>query len=190
MIEYGKSRVEKSHSRDLGFVPSLFQLVMFGWITWDRAGPLGGKCTTVDWESQGVVLASQHLQGCSPRLCRLRTDGLAPVSKYWMYRSHAGDMSPVNLVTCHQQMLGFVPTASRLAQERNWVWTNGLVSRCAMDYTGSPFSQEQYVGWGEKRTCRVYQVFRCRVYIDSNRRDSWIWVTACSWQSSRRNLMA
>jgi hypothetical protein len=28
----------------------------------------------------GVV--SQHLQGCSPRLCRLRTDELAPVSKY------------------------------------------------------------------------------------------------------------
>jgi hypothetical protein len=25
---------------------------------------------------------SQHLQGCSPRLCQLRIDGLAPVSKY------------------------------------------------------------------------------------------------------------
>jgi hypothetical protein len=25
---------------------------------------------------------SQHLQGCSPNLCRLRTDGLVPVSKY------------------------------------------------------------------------------------------------------------
>jgi hypothetical protein len=27
-------------------------------------------------------VASQHLQGCSPRLCRLRTDELALVSKY------------------------------------------------------------------------------------------------------------
>jgi hypothetical protein len=25
---------------------------------------------------------SQHLQGYSPRLCRLKTDGLAPASKY------------------------------------------------------------------------------------------------------------
>jgi hypothetical protein len=33
---------------------------------------------------------SRHLQGCSPRLCRLSTDGLAPVSKYWTYRLHAG----------------------------------------------------------------------------------------------------
>jgi hypothetical protein len=25
---------------------------------------------------------SRHLQDCSPRLCRLRTDGLTPMSKY------------------------------------------------------------------------------------------------------------
>jgi hypothetical protein len=38
-----------------------------------------------------------------------------------MYRSHPGDMGPISLVVCHQQMLGFAPTASRLARERNWV---------------------------------------------------------------------
>jgi hypothetical protein len=27
-------------------------------------------------------VANRHLHGDSPRLCRLRTDGLAPVSKY------------------------------------------------------------------------------------------------------------
>jgi hypothetical protein len=27
-------------------------------------------------------VASRHLQGCSPHLCPLRTDGLAPVSEY------------------------------------------------------------------------------------------------------------
>jgi hypothetical protein len=27
-------------------------------------------------------VTSQHLQGCSPHLCRLKTDELAPVSKY------------------------------------------------------------------------------------------------------------
>jgi hypothetical protein len=38
------------------------------------------------------------LGGCSPCLCQLRTDGLAPASKYGMYRSHARDMGSVSLV--------------------------------------------------------------------------------------------
>jgi Cft2 family RNA processing exonuclease len=32
-----------------------------------------------------------------------------------------------------------------LAQERNWVRTYGSVSRCAVDYVGSPFSEEQWL---------------------------------------------
>jgi hypothetical protein len=48
---------------------------------------------------------------CSPHLCRLRTDGLATVSKYWTYRSHTVDMSLVSLVVDHQQKVGFAPTA-------------------------------------------------------------------------------
>jgi hypothetical protein len=35
-------------------------------------------------------MESRHLQGCSPRVCRLRTDGLTPVRKYWLHRSHVG----------------------------------------------------------------------------------------------------
>jgi hypothetical protein len=31
-----------------------------------------------------------------------------------------------------------------------------------------------YMDWRDKRTCRVDQVFSCRVYIDSNHRDSQI----------------
>jgi hypothetical protein len=45
-----------------------------------------------------------------------------------------------------------------------------------------------YVDWRGKRTWRVGQVFPCRVYIDSNRRDSRIWVTACLWLPSSINL--
>jgi hypothetical protein len=44
-------------------------------------------------------MESQRLQGCNPRLYRLKTDGLAPVSKYWTYRSHVSDMSPISLVS-------------------------------------------------------------------------------------------
>jgi hypothetical protein len=54
---------------------------------------------------ENVVAILMFLCG-SPHLCRLRTEGLIPVSKYWTYRLHAGDMSPVSQVPCHQQMLG------------------------------------------------------------------------------------
>jgi hypothetical protein len=36
-------------------------------------GPLVGKVGECD-------VVSRHLQGCSPLLCRLRTDGLAPIA--------------------------------------------------------------------------------------------------------------
>jgi hypothetical protein len=52
------------------------------------------------WPSVGKVrewyVTSQHLQGCSLHLYWLRTNGLPPASKYWIYRSHAGVISPVN----------------------------------------------------------------------------------------------
>jgi hypothetical protein len=54
--------------------------------------------TTGDWVGS--------LGGCSLRLCRLRTDGLAHMSKYWTYRSHAGDISPISLIACYRQKLG------------------------------------------------------------------------------------
>jgi hypothetical protein len=80
----------------------------------ERRGPSVGNVG--EW-----CVESWHLQGCSSRLCRLSIVGLAPMSKYWTYRSHAGDMGPVSLVVYHWQILGFAPTASKLAQERNWV---------------------------------------------------------------------
>jgi hypothetical protein len=162
------------------------------------------------WSGSGYV-ASRHLQGCSPRLCWLRTVRLTPMSKYWTYRSHAGDMGPINLVVGHRQELGLRPLLHWLARERSWVRTCGSVSRRAVDCVGSPFSREQwdlsicrrlvkschvrgppagnvrrvYVDWRWKRTCRVGRVFPYRVYIVSNHRDSRIWVTACLCQSSR-----
>jgi hypothetical protein len=41
----------------------------------ESGGPSVGKVGECDVESR-------HLQGCSPHLCWLRTDGLAPVNKY------------------------------------------------------------------------------------------------------------
>jgi hypothetical protein len=105
----------------------------------ERRGPSVGNVG--EW-----CVESWHLQGCSSRLCRLSIVGLAPMSKYWTYRSHAGDMGPVSLVVYHWQILDFAPTASKLAQERNWVRTYGSVSRRAVDYVESPFSRVQWPG--------------------------------------------
>jgi hypothetical protein len=113
-------------------------------ITWDRVGPLGGKGKQLVGQVGEWYVKSRHLQDYSPHLCRLWTDGLAPTSKYWMYRSHASDMGPVSLVACHQQKLGLSLMLHWLAWERNWVRTHGSVSRRAMDCVECPFSREQW----------------------------------------------
>jgi hypothetical protein len=138
-----------------------------------------------------VVCDSRHLQGCSPHLCRLSINGLAPASKYWTYWSHANDMGLVSQVVCHWQKLDLSPLLHWLAWERNWVWTHRSVSRRAVDCVGSPFSREQWdpsksIGVSRKvamhpRTKRGMCVvcwlgFPSRVYIDSNHHDSRIWV--------------
>jgi hypothetical protein len=61
-----------------------------------------------------------------------------------MYRSHASDMGPVNLVVGHRQELGLRPLLYWLARERSWIRIRGSVSRRAMDCVGIPFSREQW----------------------------------------------
>jgi hypothetical protein len=65
-------------------------------------------------------VAKRHLEGCSPHLCRLRTDRMTPTSKYWTYRSHAGDMGLVR--SCSFVTIGLEPlspTAGLLHGRRN-----------------------------------------------------------------------
>jgi hypothetical protein len=157
-----------------------------------------------------VVLVSQYLQGCSPCLCRLMTDGLAPVSKYWTYWSHTGGIGLVSIVAYSSTDVWFKLTASMVMlgeklrrvpwtaqsgwEVESWVLFLGSsesIQLCWVDVKcchirGSPAGSVcvAYVDWHVKHTCHVDQVFPCRVYIDSNRHDSQIRVTACSWQSS------
>jgi hypothetical protein len=98
-------------------------------ITWDRTMPLGEKERPLVGKVGECDVASRHLQGYSPRLCRLRTDGLAPASKYWTCWSHAGDMCPVSLVAYRQQVLGFSALLQWLCWERNWGGSHGPLSR-------------------------------------------------------------
>jgi hypothetical protein len=140
-----------------------------------------------------------HLQGCSPHLWWLRTDGLAPASKYWTYRSHADVMGPVSwcsYVTTWPKPLSPTP---RLSWGRGLRWPKtmaGLVCpqsprllpgvgacfvlvetsrmlpmRTTWDvWSGTKHESSIEIVW------HVDRVFRCRVYIDSNHRDSQIWV--------------
>jgi hypothetical protein len=70
------------------------------WVCRADREPIGGKWRQLVGKVGEWYVLSRHLQGCSPYLCRLRTDGLAPVSKYWMYRSHAGVYGPVSWSSC------------------------------------------------------------------------------------------
>jgi hypothetical protein len=59
-----------------------FDLLAKIWLNGDRTGPLGESGDNWLGMSGSGYVASQNLQGCSLRLCRLRTVRLAPVSKY------------------------------------------------------------------------------------------------------------
>jgi hypothetical protein len=175
------------------------------WLNGDRAGPLGERGDNWLGSSGSGYVASQHLQDCSPRLCRLRTVRLTPMSKYWTYWPHTDDMGPVNLVARCWWMFDFLHCFIRwLGRETGYgpadrsAGVLGIVSG-ALFLGSSDFVQlcrwlmegchvrgppagsvcQAYVDWCGKRTCRVGRVFPCRVYIDLNRRDSRIWVTAC-----------
>jgi hypothetical protein len=143
-------------------------------------------------------------------MCRLRTVRLPSMSKYWTYRSHAGDMGPVNLVACGwwifdflHYFIGWLGRETVYGSADRSVGVLGIVSGALFlrnsdsvqlcrwlvegwHVRGSPVGSicRAYVDWCVKRTCHVGRIFPCRVYIDSNRHDSWIWVTACLWQSS------
>jgi hypothetical protein len=162
---------------------------MLIWTTWDRAGPLGD---------------------CSPRLCRLRTDSLALANKYWTYQSRAGDVGPVSLVAWCQQKLVFSPLllgcsrreAGYEPADRSvgvlWVGSGALL----LESSGSAllmttwnvaihWPHEIRMVWDHTLTERGMRVaywlgFPCRVYINSNRCDSRIWVTAYLWPSTGR----
>jgi hypothetical protein len=81
-------------------------------------GPIGGKWRPSVGKIWEWYVESRHLQGCSPRLCQLRTDGLASASKYWMYWSHAGVMCLVSWYSCVTTWLKPLSPTPRLSWGR------------------------------------------------------------------------
>jgi hypothetical protein len=75
-------------------------------------GRLGEKWRQLVGKVREWYVVSRHLQGCSVLLCRLRTDELASVRKYWTYRSHVGVYGPSEPSNLPSIERGFTPTAS------------------------------------------------------------------------------
>jgi hypothetical protein len=70
------------------------------WFMGDRAGPIRGLWRLLDEKVESGLMSDSELRGGSPRPCRLRTDRLAPVSKFEMCTDACGILwGPVNLVT-------------------------------------------------------------------------------------------
>jgi hypothetical protein len=116
-----------------------------------------------------------------------------------MYRSHNCDMSSVSWCSCVTTWLKPLSPTSRLSWGRwNQVTQDGDRASLSSIAKTSPGCRglirprsERLPTWttwdvGFKTLCkssmesvwRVDQIFPCRIYIDSNHRDSWIWVTA------------
>jgi hypothetical protein len=112
-----------SHSWDLGFIPSPVQLVIIGWIIWDREGSLGWTVEHLKGkDGESAVAIPEFLCG-SPRLCQLRTEGLVSVSKYWTYRLHAGLYRTSKPISLPSIDVWLKPTASlaQLGEKLRWV---------------------------------------------------------------------
>jgi hypothetical protein len=100
------------------------------WIKMEiRRGYLGGSVEHSEGKGRESIVAISRFLCGSPHLCRLKTEGLVPVIKYWTYRSHASDMSPVSLVACCRQMFAFhYYFNGYVGRETGW-WTCGSLSR-------------------------------------------------------------
>jgi hypothetical protein len=149
-------------------------------LTWDRAGSLGESGGPSIGKDGECDMESWHLQDCSPHLCRLRIDGLAPVSKYWTYWSRVGDMGPVNRYSWSVADAWLYPYYFNGFNGRPTDWQpacNGLgrvpflLGAIALSNVVDDFAKDchvwglpigsvcvAYVDWREKRMCHVYQV--------------------------------
>jgi hypothetical protein len=179
-------------------------------------GHLGGPVEHSEGKGGESAVAILRFLCSSPRLCRLRTEGLVPMRKYWTYRSHAGVYGPskpssLSLTEVWLKSIASLvglgekldtdpridqPACCGLCREPFFSGAVGSVQICrrlvkGCHVRGLPARSifRSYRDWHGKHTCHVDQISLCRVYIDSNRRDSRIWVTTCSWLPSNSNLL-
>jgi hypothetical protein len=117
--------VERPCGSHRSFKLNLAYLVARLWLKWRPGGGLGGKWRPWVKKVGEWFMESRHLQGCSPRLCRLRINGLAPASKYWTYRSHASITCLVSWCSCVTTWLKPLSPTPKLSWGRYYEVTQG-----------------------------------------------------------------
>jgi hypothetical protein len=163
MVEWSKD-----HVAAIGPLNLKLWLIAGTWLIWRPGGVIRRKGRQLVGKVGEWVVASQHLQGCSPHLCQLRTVRLAPASKYWTYRSHDGDMSPVSWyswVTIGPKPLSPTPGLSHgrrneVTQDDGWACLS-LVAKTSSGYRGLFWlhgSQWKVIMYGD---CRKKAYVRC-----------------------------
>jgi hypothetical protein len=174
-------------------------------ITWDRVGPFGGKGRPMVGKVEECDVVSRHLQNYSPRLCRLRTDGLAPreqvlniqVACWWNGPSKPSSLPSIDAwLKPTTSMVGFGEKLMRVprATQQGWEVESGALFlgsgsiHPTLLMTHEMLLHANHVRYVWSRAIRepsvecvwcVGRVFPCKVYINLNYRDSWIWVTVC-----------
>jgi hypothetical protein len=130
----------EDHVVDIG---SLNSKVWFSgsWLNCRLDETLRWKVKTISWEGRKVVCRKSAPSRLYPRLSRLRTDGFTPWASIQTYRLHAGVYGSIKPSSRLSTEVWLSPLLHFLARERNWVRTHGSVSRRAVDYVGSLFSQ-------------------------------------------------
>jgi hypothetical protein len=72
----------KDHVAAVGSLILKPWLIARTWLKWRPGGAFRGKWRQLVGKVREWICGKLALQGCSPRLCQLRTIQLAPVSKY------------------------------------------------------------------------------------------------------------
>jgi hypothetical protein len=135
--------VERPHG-DHRFLNLNFGILGRFWLNGRPPGPLGRKWRPSFGKVREWYVESQHLQGCSPHICWLRTDGLAPRSKYWTYWSHAGVYGPSKPSNLSSTKAWLKSTASLVGSGEKLSTDPRIGQPRAANCVGSPFSQEQW----------------------------------------------
>jgi hypothetical protein len=157
-------------------------------------GHLGGSVEHLEGKGRESAVAIPGFLCGIPRLCRLRTEGLVPVSKYRTYRSHASvygpnkpnSWLPTDAWLCPHYFISLPPwigmdpqigqsACCGLCWEPFFLGAVALlhsVGDCAKGchVCGLPAGSIRgaYVDWRGRLMCHVDRVFTYRVYIDSN----------------------
>jgi hypothetical protein len=205
----------KDHVAAIWFLNLNFKTFGRAWLNWRPSGTLGEKWRSSVGKVGKWYMESRHIQDCSPCLCQLRIDGLASRANIkrtnrmliyepsnpssllltvvwlsplllwlWGWEKLDGD-TQINQLACWGCSREFFFLVSSDSVQLCWRLREGLLYVDRVRYVWSRIIH----GLSVKIMWRIGRVFPCMVYIDSNRRNSRIWVSLVCGSHHVDNLM-